>query len=60
MQETKESILKFPEDFFCTELPASPLFPDAIEKVFDGFLEDQRFLALQTSKGLRIPTGKKG
>lgn len=59
VHETKESILDFPEDFFCKELPGMPLYRAAIEKVFQGFLEDQRLLALQTSKGFRIPTEKK-
>jgi hypothetical protein len=60
VDETKESILNFPEDYFCRELPATPLYRAAIEKVFLGFLEDQRLLALQTSKGFRIPNEKKG
>jgi len=58
VQETKESILNYPEDYFCTELPPRSLLAEAIEKVFDGFLEDQRLLALQTSKGFKIPRPK--
>jgi hypothetical protein len=60
VHETKESILNFPEEFFCSELPARDLYSAAIEKVFAGFLEDQRLLAMQTSKGFKIPTEKKG
>lgn len=59
VDETKQSILDFPEDFFCRELPEPALYRAAIEKVFAGFLEDQRLLALQTSKGFRIPNEKK-
>ena len=60
VRESKESVLNHPEDFFCMELPPAPLYCAAIEKVFQGFLEDQRLLALQTSKGFRIPTDKIG
>jgi hypothetical protein len=53
--ETKASILDSPDEFFCCDLPLPSSFRSAIEKVFDGFLEDQRLLALQTSRTFRIP-----
>lgn len=55
VQETKECILRQPDEFFCRDLPAEPVLSAALEKVFDRFLEDQRLLALQTSKGFRKP-----
>ncbi|HEX8040497.1 MAG TPA: hypothetical protein VF490_15165 [Chryseosolibacter sp.] len=55
VQETKECILRHPREFFCHELPPEPLVSTVLEKVFDRFLEDQRLLALQTSKGFRKP-----
>ncbi|MGC1243697.1 MAG: hypothetical protein WA874_19030 [Chryseosolibacter sp.] len=58
VQETKESILTHPEEYFCSPLPSAEPFCQAVEKVFAGFLEDQRLLALQTSKGFKIPAGK--
>jgi hypothetical protein len=53
--ETKASILDSPDEFFCCELPLPSIFGAAIERVFDGFLEDQRLLALQTPRSFRIP-----
>jgi hypothetical protein len=50
VEETKASILNCPQDFFCIEIPSRNLFSDAIEKVFDGFLEDQRLLSMQSHK----------
>ena len=50
VQETKDSILNAPEEFFCQELPVGSTFCEAIEKVFDGFMEDQRRLANQGRK----------
>ena len=58
VQETKESILKHPEEYFCNDLPPMSVYFEAIDHVFAGFLEDQRLLALQTSKGFKIPTRK--
>ena len=56
VEATKESILRSPEESFCTDLPPKTVFYAAIEKVFDGFLEDQRLLAQQTSKPFKIPS----
>jgi hypothetical protein len=50
VQEAKESILNAPQDFFCIETPPAQIFPEAIEKVFDGFIEDQRLLSIQRPK----------
>ena len=50
--ETKVAILSCPQEFLCSELPAQRVFVEALEKVFEGFLEDQRLLAGQTSKPL--------
>jgi len=58
VHETRDSILDYPEEYFCGELPPRRVFREAIEKVFEGFLEDQRLLALQTSKGFRLPRKK--
>lgn len=57
--QTKESIVGFPEDFFCCDLPPAPVFRAAIEKVFEGFLEDQRLREVQTSFHLKY-RGDKG
>lgn len=46
---TKASIVQSPEEFFCIELPPRPIFLAVLEKVFDGFLEDQRLLSIQKS-----------
>ncbi len=53
--ETKQSIIESPEDFLCMELPPKAILFSSIEKVFEGFLQDQRLLAAQTSKGFRMP-----
>lgn len=58
VQETKESILKHPEEYFCSDVPSTSIYFEVIDQVFAGFLEDQRLLALQTSKGFKIPTRK--
>lgn len=55
VHETRESILSHPEEYFCSELPPKSLLREAIDKVFEGFLTDQRLLALQKSKAFRIP-----
>ena len=49
VRATKASIIESPEEFFCTELPPQLVFLAVIEKVFDGFLEDQRLLSIQKS-----------
>lgn len=59
VHDTKESVIESPEEFLCTELPPRAILVAAIEKVFEGFLEDQRLLAAQTSKGFRIPRAKR-
>ena len=55
VEDTKACILEMPEDFFCGPLPPRSMYCTAIERVFSGFLEDQRLLALQTPWGFRIP-----
>jgi hypothetical protein len=50
VQEAKESILNAPQDFLCIEIPPAKIFPEAIEKVFEGFIEDQRLLSIQRPK----------
>ncbi len=60
VEDTKQSILNCPRDFFCRDVPPEPVFSTALEKVFDAFLEDQRLLALQTSKGFRKPHSRTG
>lgn len=55
VEETKRCVLSVPEEFLCRELPPAPILAAAINQVFDGFLRDQRLLALQTSKAFRIP-----
>lgn len=54
VQETKDSILNAPQEFFCQDIPPGQTFSEAIEKVFDGFMEDQRLLANQSRKTLEI------
>lgn len=54
VDDTKQSIIDNPQDFLPGGVPPGLLFHAAIEKVFDGFLEDQRLLALQTSPGFKI------
>ena len=49
VQATKESIIRAPDDFFCSELPARSVLVAAIEKIFESFIEDQRLLSLQKS-----------
>lgn len=55
VQKTKESILTDPAEFLGPDLPEEQLLRDAIDSVFQGFLEDQRLLANQTPKKFRIP-----
>ena len=55
VQRTKDCILDDPTGFFGDTLPGETLFRKAIDKVFEGFLEDQRLVANQTGKGFRIP-----
>ena len=50
VQQTKESILKAPQDFLCKDLPSRTLFFKSLEKVFEGFIEDQRLLSIQSQK----------
>ena len=50
--ETKEAILTWPQEFLCSELPPERVFAEALERVFEGFVEDQRLLAGQTSNPL--------
>ena len=50
VQETKQSIINSPNEFFCMELPSETIFHAALEKVFEGFLADQRLLAIQTPR----------
>lgn len=49
VEATKRCILDAPEDFFCGELPPKPVISAVVQKVFEGFLEDQRLLSLQKS-----------
>lgn len=55
VKNSRESILSEPETFFGDDLPANPVLHEAIDKVFESFLEDQRLLANQTEKRFRIP-----
>ena len=50
--QTKAAVLTCPQDFFCSEVPPHRVFTEAVDKVFEGFVEDQRLLAGQTSKPL--------
>ena len=53
--ETKQLVLNSPQDFFCGELPSPPTLSVAIEQVFQGFIEDQRIRAVQTSQPFKLP-----
>ena len=55
VEETKQSVIQSPEEFVCKELPPKAVWLASIEKVFEGFLEDQRLLAAQSSKSFRLP-----
>jgi hypothetical protein len=46
VSSTKESILKNPENFV-RSIPDQKLFSDAIEQVFQGFLDDQKIREVQ-------------
>jgi hypothetical protein len=46
----KRSIKANPKDFFCIELPIPEIAMQAIDRVFDGFFEDQRIRKLQQGK----------
>lgn len=59
VHDTKQSVIESSHEFFCKELPPKAVVLAAIEKVFEGFLEDQRLLAAQTSKGFRMPRSPK-
>lgn len=54
VDDTKQCIIANSHDFLPGGVPPGLLFHTAIQKVFDGFLEDQRLLALQTSPGFKI------
>lgn len=55
VQKTKDCILSAPDSFFGNELPVQSVLSEAIDKVFECFLEDQRLLANQTPKRFKIP-----
>lgn len=55
VEETRQSILDAPGEYFCEELPPEPVLTTAIEHVFAGFLEDQRIRAVQTTRPFKIP-----
>jgi len=54
VEQTRQSILASPTEYFCEELPAEAIFNTAIEQVFAGFLEDQRIRAVQTARPFKI------
>jgi DNA-directed RNA polymerase specialized sigma24 family protein len=55
VQETWDCVLEYPEDFFGNDLPPTWLLSMTINKVFEGFLEDQRLVANQTTRRFKIP-----
>ena len=55
VRETKQWILDEPELFFGDKLPPKHILSQAIDGVFESFLEDQRLLANQTGKRFRMP-----
>ena len=55
VRETKAWILEEPEIFFGNDLPPRQIVCQAVDGVFEGFLEDQRLLANQTDKRFRMP-----
>ena len=58
VDEIKKSILSCPHDFFCYELPPDSVMTDAIGRVFDGFLEDQRLREIQALVHFKIPSNR--
>ena len=54
VHETREIILRSPEDFFCYELPSKTILSAAIAKIFVSFLKDQRIREVQSSIHFKI------
>lgn len=57
--KTKEWIHQEPENFFDDRLPPEDVLHEAIDRVFQDFLEDQRLLANQTNTRFKIPLWSK-
>ncbi|HEU5147825.1 MAG TPA: hypothetical protein VFT90_13960 [Chryseosolibacter sp.] len=54
VEQTKQSILNTPKEYFGQELPPKSILVAAIELVFTGFLEDQHLRAVQTGRPFRL------
>ena len=50
VMETKLTILKNPEEFFCFDLPIREVTNAAILQVFEGFAQDQKIRAIQSNQ----------
>lgn len=50
IESTKQSIISCPQDYLKGELPEHPILVASIERVFEGFRQDQKIRDLQKKR----------